>query len=320
MSLRLGHGSSRFLLKPLPGSGGFLSRVFLAQRPGDRRRYVLKVGSGVSPRQKWAGELRLFERELAAYRLLAPLNAKFSPRMFSGVSAERGSDGLILLEEIRHARIRDQLQGLTGPELASAVRAIANIHARFWSSPSLKQSPGLSRHHYMRAHQVHSHLPGFFRWANLPLKKTKLFRSLPDLSRQALGRLRKAPVTLVHGDFRSDNLFFGQGTVKIIDWAFSTTGAGVFDVARLAGGSPKRPLSLLQHVDLFGVWHRELLRQGVRHYPLHQAWQDYRDAVVLTLTIPVTNGPALARFSARGRRLAQRALTGFLRVAQEVGV
>ena len=312
-------GPSRFLVKPLPGSTGFLSRILVATRKGDPKRYILKVGSDIPQRRQWAGELRVFERELAAYLLLTPLKGKLAPRLFSGATALRGSDGLLLLEFIRDARNRDQLRGLTWPELVSAARAIARIHARFRNSPVLRKAKGLPQHRYMRAHQVQRHLPTFLRWAKLPGKTEKMFRNLPQQVNQALARLRKRPLTLVHGDLRSDNIFYGRKFVRFIDWGLALAGNAAFDLARLAGGSARKPLSLLQHVDLFKIWHAQLLRRGVRNYPLHEAWQDYRDAVLLTLTIPVTNAPTLATFSARGRRMARLITKRFLFSAKELG-
>ncbi|MEY5062157.1 MAG: hypothetical protein RLZZ112_121 [Verrucomicrobiota bacterium] len=319
MKSALPPGPSRFLVKPLSGSTGFLSRILVATRKGDPCRYILKVGSDIPQRRKWAGELHVFERELAAYRLLAPLRGKLSPQLFSGASALHGSDGLLLLEFIRDGRNRDQLVGLTWPELVSATRAIAKIHARFWNSPTLRKASGLPRHHYMRAHEVQRHLSRFLRWAKLPKKTAKIFRALHHQVSLALGRLRKRPFTLVHGDLRSDNIFYGRKSVRFIDWGLALAGHAAFDLARLAGGSARRPLSLLQHVKLFKTWHSELLRRGVRSYPLHDAWQDYRDAVLLTLTIPVTNAPTLASFSPRGRQMAKLITRRFLCSAHELG-
>jgi aminoglycoside phosphotransferase (APT) family kinase protein len=320
LSVKLPPGPSRFLVKPLPGSTGFLSRILVATRKGDPRRYILKVGSDILQRRKWAGELGVFDRELAAYRLLASLKGKLSPRLFSGASALHGSDGLLLLEFLEGARNRDQLRGLTWPELTSATRAIARIHARFWNSPVLKKAKGLPRHHYMRAHEVRRHLPTFLRWAKLPAKASKAFRALSQQVSQALARLRKQPLTLVHGDLRSDNIFYGRNSVRFIDWGLALAGNAAFDLARLAGGSARKPLSLLRHVELIKIWHAELLRCGVRSYPLHDAWQDYRDSVLLTLTIPVTNAPALASFSPRGRQMAKLITQRFSFSARELGI
>ena len=320
MKNRLPAGPSRFLVRPLAGSTGFLSRIFVATRQGDARRYILKVGSDIPERRQWAGELHTFARELAAYRLLAPLQGKLSPRLFSGTSVTNGSDGLLLLEEIHEGRSRDQLRGLTWPELASAARSIARIHARFWNSSALRKSQDLPRHHYMRAHEIRRYLPGFLRWAKLSSKERALFRHLPRQVSAALSRFRKQPVTLVHGDLRSDNIFYGCNSVKFIDWGLALAGNALFDLARLAGGSARKPLSLLQHVDLFKIWHTELLRHGVRNYPLHQAWQNYQDAVLLTLTIPVTNAPMLAKFSDRGRKMAKLISRRFIFSARELGL
>jgi aminoglycoside phosphotransferase (APT) family kinase protein len=296
--------TTRFLLRPTTNLG-FLSQTFRANRLSDPRKYILKVGTGIPQRRKWAKELHVFDRELAAYRLLAPLKGKYSPRLFAGISANQGSDGLLLLEEIRNARNLDQLRGLSWTQLTSAIRTIAHIHAYFWNSPALKKTKGLPHHHYMRAHKVKQNLPAFLRWAKLSPRDRQPFTKLTTQVPAIMARFRKRPLTLVHGDLRSDNVFYKQTSVRFIDWGLASAGNPTFDLARFAGGSARKPLSLLQHVDLFTLWHRELLRRGVRNYPSHEAWQDYRDAVLLALTIPVTNSPTLANFSNRGHKLAK---------------
>jgi thiamine kinase-like enzyme len=309
--------TTRFLLHPTR-TIGFLSQTFRASRLGDPQKYILKCGTEIPQRRKWSKELHVFDRELAAYRLLAPLKGKYSPRLFAGISADQGSDGLLLLEEIRNARNFDQLRGLSWRELTSAIRAIAHIHAYFWNSPTLKKARGLPHHHYMRAHEVKQNLPAFLRWAKLSPRNRTLFIKLTSQIPTILARFRKRPLTLVHGDLRSDNVFYGERSVRFIDWGLSLAGSATFDLARFAGGSPRKSLSLLQHVDLFNLWHRELLRRGVRNYPSHEAWQDYRDAVLLALTIPVTNGPTLAKFSNRGHKLAKVITDRFIFAARVV--
>ena len=309
--------TTRFLLHPTR-TIGFLSQTFRASRSGDPKKYILKCGTEIPQRRKWSKELHVFDRELAAYRLLAPLKAKYSPRLFAGISANQGSDGLLLLEEVCNARNVDQLRGLSWTQLTSAIRAIAHIHAYFWNSPKLKKAKGLPRHHYMRAHEVKQNLPAFLRWGKLSQSDRTLFIKLPSQVPSILARFKKRPLTLVHGDLRSDNVFYKQASVRFIDWGLAFAGNATFDLARFAGGSARNPLSLLQHVDLFTLWHRELLRRGVRNYPSHEAWSDYRDALLLTLTIPVTNGPTLAKLSSRGHRLAKVITKRFIFAARIV--
>ncbi|NCX47773.1 MAG: aminoglycoside phosphotransferase family protein [Verrucomicrobia bacterium] len=240
--------------------------------------------------------------------------------MYYGTTADHGSDGLLLMEEIKNARNIDQIRGLEWKDLRSAVLAIAQVHSHFWNSPTLKKAKGLPLHHYMRAHELKQNLPRFLRWANLSDENKDLFSTLPDRVPSVLARLKQCPFTLVHGDLRSDNIFFHGKKVRFIDWGLSFVGCSAFDLARLAGGSSRNPLTLMQHVELFNLWHRELLRRKVRNYPSHEAWQDYRDAVLLTLTIPVTNAPTLAKFSARGHKMAKVITTRFIFASHQLGI
>jgi hypothetical protein len=170
----------------------------------------------------------------------------------------------------------------------------------------------------MRAREVKQNLPAFLRWAKLSPRDRQLFIKLTSEVPSILARFKKRPLTLVHGDLRSDNVFYGERFIRFIDWGLSSAGNPTFDLARFAGGSPRKSLSLLQHVDLFNLWHRELLRRGVLNYPSDEAWQDYRDAVLLALTIPVTNGPTLAKFSNRGHNLAKVITNRFIFAARVV--
>jgi aminoglycoside phosphotransferase (APT) family kinase protein len=224
------------------------------------------------------------------------------------------------MEEVKKARNIDQIRGLEWKDLRSAVLAIAQVHAQFWNSPALKKAKGLPMHHYMRAHELKQSLPRFLRWAKLSDENKNLFSTLPDRIPSVLARLKKRPFALVHGDLRSDNIFFHGKKVRFIDWGLSFVGCPAFDLARLAGGSSRKPLSLMQHVELFNLWHRELLRNKARNYPSHEAWQDYRDAVLLTITIPVTNAPTLAKFSARGDKMAKVITTRFIYASHELGI
>ncbi len=286
---------------------------------GDPRHYILKVGTEDSLAQNFARNIRPFRREVAAYQLLRSCTHPTAPRCYLSSATPDGSSGILLLVEILNGQNYDQLRGLTWPQLTSTAQAVARVHARFWNSPTLRKAKGLPLHQYMHARQVGQHLPRFFRWARLPASTRSIFDKLPRQVEAALARLRKRPITLVHGDLRSDNIFFGKRSVRLIDWGLALAGNALFDLARVTGGSSQKPLSLLQHIKLLDLWHRELVRRGVRGYPIHHAWQDYRDAALLTLTIPVTNAPTLATLSKRGQKLAQTITKRFLFMAREMG-
>jgi len=58
----------------------------------------------------------------------------------------------------------------------------------------------------------------------------------------------------------------------------------------------------------------------VRRYPPEEAWRDYRVGVALTLSIPITNGPTLARLSPRGKKIARVMIRRFFRNGREFGL
>ena len=108
--------SYRFCLRPTR-SLGFLSQTFHATRKADPKSYILKVGTNIAERKLWARELHVFDRELAAYHLLAPLRKKYSPHLYYGTTMDHGSDGLLFMEEIKNARNIDQIHGLERKDL-----------------------------------------------------------------------------------------------------------------------------------------------------------------------------------------------------------
>ncbi|MCX6936208.1 MAG: phosphotransferase [Verrucomicrobia bacterium] len=312
--------SARFLIRPLR-TAGFLSQTFRATRLGDLRSSVLKVGSENPLARKFAGKLRAFDRECAAYELLRPLQGKLVPHCHTSTSVSRGSDGLILLEEITLSRTVAQSRGLSWAELTTTAKSIATIHARFWESPMRAKTKQLPRHHYMLAHEVRSHLREFLRICSSVLTQAdrQMIVQLPGRIDRALRAARNQPVTLIHGDLRADNLLFtGSRTrprVFFIDWQLAGWGLPAFDLARLAAGSSSHPLPRSDQYKLVQIWHQSLSLSGVRRYPIEDAWQDYQTAMILVLSIPITNAAILTRLSTRGRKLVHLMIRRFFKNA-----
>lgn len=315
-------GEPRFLVTPLTEQPGFLSQTFEATRRGDPDTYVLKVGTRNQRAREFARKVQAFRREVGAYKLLRPFGGQVVPRCRASAFSADGSDGLLLLEKITGARTGDQVAGLTFCELSAAIRAIGRVHAHFWRQPRKKGHPlFLPRHQYNLAHEIPSSLRAFRReFSSLVSadEKTGLAK-IPRIVSQAIRQAKKRPATLLHGDWRADNLLFVPGRVLIVDWQLASWGLGSFDLARLIGGSTKRPLALSEQKKLVSLWHQTLQRGGVRQYTSEEAWQDYRIGVALTLSIPITNGPVLAHLSPRGKQIARLMIRRFFCNGQELG-
>jgi aminoglycoside phosphotransferase (APT) family kinase protein len=123
----------------------------------------------------------------------------------------------------------------------------------------------------------------------------------------------EAPRTLVHGDFRLDNLLFGdEGAATAIDWQLAAWGRGPYDLAFFLAGSLETDVRRAIEDDVVDRYHAGLVARGVTDYALEQCRHDYRLGHVLNLPNPVTALVAVSGGNERGAALlranARRAL------------
>ena len=98
------------------------------------------------------------------------------------------------------------------------------------------------------------------------------------------------PQSIVHTDFRLDNLFFDGPTddVALIDWQLITTGGAVYDISYLLGQSMDRATRRESEHELLHLWHDTLAANGVSGYSYDEAWDGYRRSALVNLVIPVS--------------------------------
>lgn len=133
---------------------------------------------------------------------------------------------------------------MTEPPSAEGVRrsleALAAVHAQFWGDPSLVDNPAFR--------PILTTTPGLYRTVGhkrcLPMAQTRWRDWITDeqvaLIRESLDRFAddvaviNEPLTLVHGDPRSDNILFrGDGQPVLLDWALVGHAHPGFDVGYL---------------------------------------------------------------------------------------
>lgn len=102
-----------------------------------------------------------------------------------------------------------------------------------------------------------------------------------ELDKLALTR----PYTLVHGDFRLDNLFFDRENNNIVafDWQAAHYGPGVFDAAYFCLSAGRDGFTPGQITELAAAYHRGLVDGGVANYSLDECLKDYQLAQLLAL-------------------------------------
>jgi hypothetical protein len=115
------------------------------------------------------------------------------------------------------------------------------------------------------------------------------------------------PTTIVHGDYRLDNMFFasrkGGPEFAVIDWQIASRGAGVFDVAYFVAGTLPAEERRAREREIVKLYHDTLIEHGVTGYSLDQCWEDYRLSVLFLLVYSVIAIGSLDMANARGVEL-----------------
>lgn len=304
-----------------------LSLQFEPPEPGAPATLIAKLPTSV-PANRAAGEmLGLYEREILFYRELAPRVAIRTPRLYHAEmdpnpAAERSPEFLdflerlprwllallmplfellarlrrrrylMLIEDLAPARLGDQVAGCDPATAASALRALARVHADLWNSSELRGRFWLLGY---------GTVPRLWHRAFRKGRRTFSQRHLPKMAASVSGKLDwlehhgielsrafqdGAPETLLHTDYRLDNLFFGAGEaagVCAIDWQGTARGPGVLDAAYFLAGSlaPELPEATIH--ELLAAYHAELVARGVEGYGLEVCRRDYERALLMIL-------------------------------------
>lgn len=182
-----------------------------------------------------------YQREAIAYRTVLPQSPVSAPGcwLIDEPGDQRAS---FVLDDLRPARLVDQLVGLSGTEAVAVVDQLAMLH-RHWESAA-----GLDELGVRRA------TPGLF----APEALARGVRTVADRwtagpgarAARSLGRLLErreplveafrtaGPVTLCHGDPRADNVAFGAGGGAVLfDWQQLGRNIAQADLAWLAATS-----------------------------------------------------------------------------------
>jgi thiamine kinase-like enzyme len=117
------------------------------------------------------------------------------------------------------------------------------------------------------------------------------------------------PITLVHGDFRLDNLFFADdGSVAVIDWQLSMRAPGQTDLVYFCANNLTVPMRREHEQALIERYVTALHGLGVPSdaVTLENVWQGYREGIMFyaasfgasLLTIDPANDRGVALFEA----------------------
>lgn len=246
-----------------------------------------------------------YAREVAFYRSLA---ARLVPAVpvchFAEMDADTG-EFVIVLEDLRDARAGDQITAGTPDQAAAALEQLAGLHAEMWGLGPPYPFAGLEP-----AADGGAGLGGIYR-ALLDGFTARYGDRLPPPVFDAAGRFapvveawvsgRTGPPTVVHNDYRLENLLFGPPSrpVTIVDWQTVGVGAGVSDASYFLGAGLTTDERRSHEMELLRLYHDRLVAGGVSGYSWDECLTGYRYNSLWGLWMSVV-APLVVAADARG--------------------
>lgn len=229
------------------------------------------VGKFPSPNEesRAAGARGGYRGETLFYTDLAPSLACVTPKCHYGAVSEDEQTFTLLLEDLAPKQQGDQIAGASDDEIEAAVRNLAGLHAPRWGDRALREldwiGSGFGDEFNL---YIEMGTPAFIeRYADRLAKEDVETLSAFAAGVKSWTGARRPIETLVHGDYRLDNLMFEttpEGVlVAAVDWQTLSLGCGGQDLAYLLGNSSPKEQRRAHEARMLEVYREAMGEQGV---------------------------------------------------------
>jgi hypothetical protein len=255
---------------------------------------------------------QFYEHEIGFYDEVAPGVSIRVPRAYYTAMDVAADDYLLLLEDITDARVGDEVAGCSVQEAEQAIRSIAEFHAAWWEHPKLDEiswMPDTNAPVDQSAESAYNQAwePFLQMFGD---KLSPAMRAIGDEMRthviDLLDSMAPAPHTIVHGDYRLDNIFFGAPgaahPIAVIDWQMTSRGRGIGDVAFFLVSCIDPAVRRAHERRFVELWHG-IATGGRVGYSVDDAWTDYRRAALSCNLYTVIGAANLDAANERGMAL-----------------
>ncbi len=268
---------------------GNLFRCRLIARGGaaaDPASVIVKLPTSNALSLRLARWLSLHRREYVYYRDISPHAPVRAPALLYGDFDARSHRFALVLEDLGGMKSIPQSAGVGVERAQRAIREIAGLQGRFWEAagdPALAACGAFltARHRRIMQTLYLLTLPlAFERFDDLftadTRRRAEAFGSKIDAHFAAVG---KGPNTVVHGDYRGDNVLFGregEDDFAVIDWQGCGLGCGMYDVAFFLATSVSIDDRRRVERDAVAEYHDIVCRMGAKNYSRDDCWRSYR--------------------------------------------
>lgn len=254
---------------------------------------IVKLASPSEEQRFVASMTKFYEREIRFYNEVAAHMSVTVPRCFRAEINVEDQSFVLILEEITGRRQVDQIVGVGYDDAVIALNEMADFHVPFWGKNLDSEAETFLR---FDSPMLHAVLPDMFdgQWATA---RDKVVSVLPEeVLAMCDNRNARTPDilrgmhgtdTLCHGDFRSDNLLFGDdGSVIALDYQLGSVAHGMTDVAYFIGQSVDDEVAATRADDLIQVYADRLKTHGIE-LDMEEGMNCYRAGLVFYLSLPV---------------------------------
>lgn len=303
------------------GFVGDVARLTLAYdrpAPGALETVIAKVPTA-NPSFRPIGQLLgFFQKEIGFYRHVAPTLDIAVPQAYYLGEDQASGNFILLLEDLAGMEPGDQLASCSRDVAELAIREAARLHARWWAHPDLRRFSdwlpgpgdlyfqileGAYKESLPRFPEVFGHLvdPRIVEYAQI----------FGERYQEAIAAGVDRTHTFIHGDYRLDNMLFGDGETKpriaILDWQLPFRANALWDVVYFLAGNFDPEWRRQHEPDLLRAYHEALLENGVRDYAFERCQDDYRASGLVLMGYLVTNAKDFdpATYNERGQRLIE---------------
>ena len=225
-----------------------------------------------------------YEREVRFYDELAPSLAIRTPTCHLASYDAEAPDFTLLLEDLAPARQGDQIAGSTLEQAGVAMDEVAALHGPRWNDRSLETVPWLARppeRGLLLQGLYQAFWPPFCATFAKYLTPEQL--ELGERYGAVVGAFIEGlpdPITVVHGDFRLENMMFatpeGGYPLAVVDWQTLALAFPGIDIAYFLGAGLLPEARREHERALLDRYRAGLARFGVSEWSADDVWEAYR--------------------------------------------
>lgn len=268
--------------------------------------------------------LKNFIKEVSFYQQLQERLTIATPKCYFAAIDGEGPDFALLLEDLSPAVQGDQLAGCSVDVARASVLELVGLHAPSWNDETLRgndwlgepdaESTALNRALYQ------GNIDGFAERYGPNLKEDELaiIRKVAG-AEPPMGDMLPAPFSLVHIDYRLDNLLIDETSsppkITAVDWQSISLGSPLADVAYFLGAGLRSETRRQVEEEIVRTYHSALQDAGIKDYGWEACWTDYRKGVFAGFFVTVIASMIVERtergdemFLTMARRHARHAL------------